>query len=92
MELGLAAESLGITKKAKTHKGRKIQEHKAPKLIENPKAALFVKGNKSSATINSLLKELHIMRGGDLNRLFLKKTHDIHPFDDVGPLEAIGKK
>jgi ribosomal protein L34 len=47
-ELSIKAKSIGIQKKAKTHKGRKILENRAPKLQENPKHAIFIKGNKSS--------------------------------------------
>jgi hypothetical protein len=36
-ELSVQAKTLGIFKKAKTHKGRKILENKAPKIVENPK-------------------------------------------------------
>ena len=47
--LGLKADSLGIVKRrAKTHKGRKILESKEPKLIEDPKKSIIIKGNKTS--------------------------------------------
>jgi hypothetical protein len=32
--------------------------------------------------VNTVLRELHILRGGDLNRLFIRKSHDIKPFED----------
>ena len=48
-ELGLKIESMGIGKrKAKSHKGRKIMEAKEGKVIEDPKTAIFIKGNKTS--------------------------------------------
>ena len=48
-ELGLKVESMGIGKrKAKSHKGRKIMEAKEGKVIEDPKTAIFIKGNKTS--------------------------------------------
>jgi hypothetical protein len=48
-ELGLKVESMGIgKKKAKSHKGRKILEAKMGKVIEDPKTAIFIKGNKTS--------------------------------------------
>jgi len=48
-ELGLKVESMGIGKrKAKSHKGRKIMEAKEGKVIEDPKNAIFIKGNKTS--------------------------------------------
>jgi hypothetical protein len=65
--LGIAAKSLGISKETKTHKGRKIIEKRAAKLIENTKRSFVMKGHKSSETINSLLKELHTMRGADMS-------------------------
>lgn len=46
--MGLKAESLGITKKAKTHKGRKIMEKREPQTKENTKRSIFIKGNKMS--------------------------------------------
>lgn len=83
---------MGI-KKAKTHKGRKVLEARAPKLIENPKTAIFIKGNKSSNLINQIMKELNVMRGlEDRSRLFMRKGHDIHPFDNMGPLEQMSSK
>lgn len=62
-ELGIAAKSLGIDKKAKTHKGRKLLEKRQPKLVENPKKSFFMKGRKSSDTLNHLMRELHQLRG-----------------------------
>ena len=48
-ELGLKVDSMGIGKrKAKSHKGRKIMEAKEGKVIEDPKTAIFIKGNKTS--------------------------------------------
>ena len=66
-DLGIAAGSLGIEKKGKTHKGRKILERRAPKILENPKKSIFMKGKKSSEVLNQLLRELHAMRGTDLS-------------------------
>ena len=81
IKLSISPHSHGINK-AKTHKGRKILEAKAPKIFENPKTSIFIKGNKSSEVINMLLKELHLLRGDERSKLFLKKQHNIHPFDD----------
>ena len=47
-ELGLKAETIGIAKKKKTHKGRKILESREAKIVENPKKSLILKGNKTS--------------------------------------------
>jgi len=90
--LGIAARSLGINKETKTHKGRKIVENRAAKLIENVKKSFIMKGHKSSETINSLLKELHTMRGADMSQLLMRKTHDIYPFEDASQIENTSVK
>jgi ribosome production factor 2 len=87
--LGIKAESIGIKKKATTHKGKKMMELKAPKLIENPKRSIMIKGSKCSNELMSLIKDLHLIRGADMSKLFLRKSHDIHPFDEIGPLEQM---
>tara|TARA_B110001450_G_C17601262_1_gene473093 strand:- start:1002 stop:1142 length:141 start_codon:yes stop_codon:yes gene_type:complete len=46
--MGLKAESLGIVKKTKTHKGRKIIENREAKIVENPKKSIVLKGSKTS--------------------------------------------
>lgn len=91
-EMGLAAESMGIIKKKKTHKGRKIIESREAKISENAKKSILVKGNKTSAMITELIKDLHTLRGSDASKLFMRKSHDIHPFEDIGTLEQMANK
>lgn len=91
-ELGVAAKSLGIGQKTKTHKGRKILEKKSAKLIENPKRSIILKGKKSSETLNQLMRELHLMRGSEMSQLLLKKTHDVLPFEDASIIERTSVK
>jgi ribosome production factor 2 len=91
-ELGVAAKSLGIGQKTKTHKGRKILERKSAKLIENPKRSIILKGKKSSETLNQLMRELHQMRGSEMSQLLLKKTHDVLPFEDASIIERTSVK
>lgn len=91
-EMGLQAESLGILKKSKTHKGRKIMEDREPKLYENPKKSILLKGTKTSQMVQDLIKDLHFIRGSEESKLFMRKSHDIHPFEDIGPLEQMANK
>jgi ribosome production factor 2 len=91
-EMGFKAESLGIIKKKKSHKGRKIIEDREAKIVENPKKSILVKGNKTSQMITELIKDLHTLRGQDMSKLFMRKAHDIHPFEDIGPLEQMANK
>jgi len=46
--LSLAPASKGIKKKAKTRKGKMHLEAIAPKIQENPKSSVFIKGLKTS--------------------------------------------
>jgi ribosome production factor 2 len=93
-ELGIKADSLGIVKKrAKTHKGRKILEARAPQIIEGPKKSIFMRGKKTSQKVLDLMRDLHLQRGSsDLSKLFLRTSYDIHPFDDIGAIEQQANK
>lgn len=91
-ELGVMAQSMGIAKKAKTHKGRKELEKRAPKLVENPKRSILMKGKKSSELLNTLMRELHAMRGNDMSQLLMRKAHDICPMDDISMIERTSTK
>jgi hypothetical protein len=42
--------------------------------------------------ITELIKDLHTMRGADMSKLFMRKSHDIHPFEDIGQLEQMANK
>ena len=44
------------------------------KVVENPKRSFFMKGRKSSDTINTLLKEIHAIRGTEMSKLLTKKN------------------
>lgn len=91
--MGIKAESLGITKRtAKTHKGRKILQAKEPQLYEDHKKSMFMRGKKASQTVLDLMKDLHIQRGTDNSKLFLRTSKDVHPFDDIGVVEQMAAK
>ena len=81
-----------MAKKAKPHKGRKILELRAPKVVENPKKSIVMKGKKSSEILNSLLRELHAMRGTNMSQLLMKKTHDFAPMEDASMIERTSVK
>lgn len=76
-ELGLDARELGISRKPTTHKGKKHLQKREAKIIENDKKSVFLKGQKSSLTVNTCMRDLHMMRGGDLSKLLTKKSNEI---------------
>jgi hypothetical protein len=48
----------------------------------------MLKGTKASLNVLNLIKDLHTLRGGDTcSKLFLRKSHDMHPFENIGYLE-----
>ena len=60
-------------KRAKTVRGRRALARREPKLVENPRTALILRGQKSCALVNSALTDLYL----------LKKPHAVH-FRSVG--------
>merc|ERR1712137_904650 len=56
-------------------------------IVENPKTALLMKGNKSSNDVDVFLRDLHRLRK-PLAALFMRK-HEVHPFEDSSSLEKL---
>lgn len=44
--------------KAKNARTKRVLDDRAPKVIENPKSAVFVRGNKTGQTVDTLLHDL----------------------------------
>jgi len=87
---GDSALAKATARKPKTRKGRKLLLQRQPQVVEEAKTALVIQGNKGSAQVTSLLRDLHRLRN-PLSQLFTR-THDIHPFEDTGRLEALCNK
>lgn len=77
-------------RKPKTAKGRRILRERAPKLHENPKKSITLRGLKSTPEILQLLEELHGLRM-PLDTLYAKK-HEIHPFENGEAIEKMCTK
>ena len=84
------SEMKKINKKL-SHKGRIFLEKREPKVVEDPKQILFLKGKKSNEIVNSTLHELMaLVRSQSIN--FLSKKHDLKPFSDIQPIEYYCQK
>ncbi|XP_021755226.1 ribosome production factor 2 homolog [Chenopodium quinoa] len=70
-------------KTAKTHRGRRILEKRAPKLVENEKKTLFVHGTKTSNVLNSVLTELYHLKKENSVK-YTRKNDKIRPFEAGG--------
>jgi ribosome production factor 2 len=58
-------------------------EKRAPKLVENGKKTLILHGTKTSAVLNSVLKELYHLKKGSAVK-FSRKNENIKPFESGG--------
>lgn len=81
-------EDLG--RKAKTAKGKRFLKNRAPKIVENPKGCLFLRGNKSTGDVTGLLNDLYDVRK-PLATLFSRK-HAEQPFEDISGIERLCTK
>eukprot|EP01118_Nematostelium_gracile_P016322 TRINITY_DN672_c0_g1_i2.p1 TRINITY_DN672_c0_g1~~TRINITY_DN672_c0_g1_i2.p1 ORF type:complete len:309 (+),score=77.72 TRINITY_DN672_c0_g1_i2:17-943(+) len=83
--------SNGIPKRKGGQKKRVTRaiEKREPKIEENIKNGMFVRGTKSSLTINTLLKDLYSLKKP--NAVNLSKKNKILPFDDSSNLEFLSR-
>ena len=63
------------SKTAKTARARRFLRNREPKLNENPKTCLLVRGQKTSGLINSILIDLFMLKKPHSRLLRLKHTH-----------------
>jgi ribosome production factor 2 len=72
---------MSFTGKPKTARGKRVLEDREPKAFENEKTAMFIKGNKSSQTIQDVLKDLvrQRLRAILIFRLFCVPPEAIRP-------------
>lgn len=77
-------------RKPRNARSKRAVDKKAPKAIENPKNALFLRGTSCSQKTQDALTDLYQLRI-PLAKKFTKKN-DIHPFDDATSLEFFSEK
>ena len=68
-----------------THKGRKILKDREPKIVENRKNSLFIKGLHCSQELRNFWDELAKFRIGELEKF--SKKNDSVPFESVEKIE-----
>ncbi|EHA53602.1 ribosome biogenesis protein RPF2 [Pyricularia oryzae 70-15] len=76
--------------KPRNARSKRILEKKAPKAIENPKSALFLRGTSCSQVVQDAIADIFSMRQ-TLAKKFTKKN-PIHPFEDPSSLEFFSEK
>ncbi|KAF7818743.1 ribosome production factor 2-like protein [Senna tora] len=70
-------------KTAKTHKGKRELEKRAPKLVESGKKTLILHGTKTSGVLNAVLKEIYHLKK-DCAIKYSRKNENIKPFESGG--------
>ncbi|KAM7193503.1 Brix domain containing protein [Rhypophila sp. PSN 637] len=76
--------------KPRTARSKRALEKRAPKAVENPKKALFLRGTTCSQLTQDALGDLYSMRQ-TLAKRFQKKN-PIHPFEDASSLAFFSEK
>lgn len=76
--------------KPTTRRGKRFLESKEPKLEEDVKKSIFVRGATSSNVVLSAAKDLNKLK--QPNSVFFNKKNDIKPFEDPTSLEFFALK
>lgn len=79
----------GITK-PKTKRSKRFLESRAPKLSEDVKTAMIMKGGNTSETITQALKDIYSLKKP--HAVLYKKKNITRPFEDSTSLEFFSKK
>ncbi|VDK58306.1 unnamed protein product [Anisakis simplex] len=82
--------SVVLFRRTKTHRGRRILEERSPKLVENDKNALIVRGGKTNEIVTNTLAELFALKKPLAKQM--KRRNPFHPFEDDTPIEKFSSK
>ncbi|XP_059896985.1 ribosome production factor 2 homolog isoform X1 [Gadus macrocephalus] len=74
----------------KSQRSKRFLEGRAPKIAENVKNAMIMKGGNTSETITNALKDLYALKKP--NAVLYKKKNITRPFEDSTSLEFFSKK
>jgi len=81
---------LGRIVKPKNQRAKRALEKREPKIFENDKTTMFIKGGQTSDLVSQVLKELSILKK-PLSNMFHRKNI-MRPFDDQTSIEFFSKK
>lgn len=75
-------EKSSAARRAKSSVGRRAMMNREPKIIENPKTILVLKGHSTSKLIQDVLSDIHILKKPACKKLHRK--NDLLPFEAGG--------
>jgi len=76
--------------KPKTHRGKRELVKREPKLIENTKQCIFMRGAKCSDTAITFMKDLCKVKKP--NSVYFSRKNELRPFEAVNEIEGMCKK
>ncbi|XP_028647420.1 ribosome production factor 2 homolog [Erpetoichthys calabaricus] len=76
--------------KPKTKRSKRFLQSREPKLVENIKNAMLIKGGNTSQVVTQALKDIHSLKKP--NAVLYKKKNITRPFEDQTSLEFFSKK
>lgn len=76
--------------KAKTQRGKRALRHREPKLNENTKTSMFIKGGNTSNTVTVALKEFYMIKKP--HAVMYKKKNIFRPFEDQTQIEFFSER
>lgn len=76
--------------KPTTHRGKRAILKKEPKLIEDAKQTICMKGKNASQLVVDFMKDLYNLKKPDA--VVLQKKNDVLPFEDITPIEKFSLK
>ncbi|XP_039207132.1 ribosome production factor 2 homolog [Crotalus tigris] len=83
-------EALDRVVKPKTKRAKRFLEKREPKLTENTKNAMLIKGGNASLTVTEVLKNIYALKKPFA--VLYKKKNITRPFEDQSSLEFFSKK
>ncbi|XP_060760997.1 ribosome production factor 2 homolog [Neoarius graeffei] len=83
-------EQSGGVLKPKTRRSKRFLQNREPKLTENSKNTMIMKGGNTSETVTHALKDLYLLKKP--NAVLYKKKNIMRPFEDSTSLEFFSKK
>lgn len=81
---------VSVQRKPKTQRSKKALADRRPKVNENPKTALFIKGRKTSNIVSGVLTDLYLLKKPYCVKF--ERKNDVEPFTDASSLEFFSQK
>ncbi|KAK6532953.1 rRNA-binding ribosome biosynthesis protein rpf2 [Arthrobotrys megalospora] len=78
------------TVKPKNARSKRALEAREPKLVENEKTTLFLRGTTASGIVQDALGDLHSLKKPQAIKF--QKKNAVHPFEDASALEFFSRK